>query len=82
MMIKETMQQRQQEVLEGRRVLHLSRDDATGRALYRLLTIHLEQSRVKLESATGDALIRIQGEVAAYRKMIALQQDPEITLQP
>ena len=66
---------------DSRMVLHQSKDEATGQALSKLLTIHLEQSLAKLMIVTDVGDFRAaQAEAQAYQKLLDLQQQPPIQL--
>lgn len=80
-MIKDRLLQYKEAAQDARRVLHQHRDDVTGQALSKLLTIHLEQSRAKLERVSQEELLRVQGEVAAYRKLLSYQHEPDPSIQ-
>lgn len=80
-MIKDKLLQHKEAAQDARRVLYQHRDDVTGQALSKLLTIHLEQSRAKLERVSQDELLRVQGEVAAYRKLLNYQHEPDPSIQ-
>ena len=68
------------EVTNNRRVLHNSRDEPTGQALRALLNLHLNRALRSLETASGEAVVRLQGEIAAYRTLLDYQQKPEIQI--
>ena len=80
-MIKDKLLQHKEAAQDARRVLYQHRDDVTGQALSKLLTIHLEQSRAKLERVSQDELLRVQGEVAAYRRLLSYQHEPDPSTQ-
>lgn len=73
---------RRRETLEtSRRVLHQSKDEATGQALTKLLTIQLEQALSKLLTVTDVGDFRAaQAEANVYQRLLDLQQQPPIQL--
>ena len=78
--IQTTLEQSRAEVTTNRRVLHNSRDEPTGQALRALLNLHLNKALRSLETANGDSVVRLQGEIAAYRVLMDYQQKPEIQI--
>lgn len=66
---------------DSRRVLHQSKDEATGQALSKLLTTLLEQALAKLLTASEIGDFRAaQAEANAYQKLLDFQQQPPIQL--
>ena len=78
--IQTTLEQSRTEVTTNRRVLHNSRDEPTGQALRALLNLHLNKALRALETASGEAVVRLQGEIAAYRTLLDYQQKPELQI--
>ena len=78
----ESLTHQKAEVLRHSQTLQTSKDEVTGQALSKLLTIHLEQCRSQLETAVGESIPRLQGEVRAYRRMLSYQEPAAFTLSP
>ena len=78
--IQATLDNNRAEVTASRRVLHNSRDEPTGQALRALLNLHLNKALRALETASGETVVRLQGEIAAYRTLLDYQQKPELQI--
>lgn len=79
--LQANLQHQKELVVDNRRVLHNSRAEPTGKALQALLEYHLNKSLRSLETASGEMVVRLQGEIFAYRTMLEYQQNPGISLQ-
>ncbi len=75
-MVEAKLQVQRDEMDRAAQILRTSRDEATGKALSKLLTIQLERSQRALETATSLPTVhQLQGEIKAYRTMLRMQQD-------
>ena len=78
--LKTILESQKAELDRCRAILHQSKDEATGQALSKLLTIQLERSVAKLMTTTDHGELRAaQGEVMAIQRIIDFQQKSPIT---
>ena len=79
--LKAMLESQRAELERCKATLHSSRDEVTGRALSRLLTILLERSVAKLLTATDIGEIRaLQSEANLCQKLLDMQNKPPVNL--
>lgn len=72
--LKAMLENQREELERVQAILRQSKDEATGQALSRLLTILLERSLAKLLTVTAEGDFRaIQAEAMTYQRLLDVQ---------